>query len=86
MERLAEVANRSRLMVSQRPLAMDFGGKPVPSAGARVGSAGTANIPEFPGLIGPGQPAPTHVSEIPPSDGWQGKQRRALPRQQWSIT
>ena len=28
-----------------------------------------ANIPEFPGLIGPGQPAPTHGSEIPPADG-----------------
>ena len=26
------------------------------------------NVPEMPGLIGPG-PAPTHVSEIPPADG-----------------
>ena len=27
------------------------------------------NIPEFPGLIAPGQPARTQVSEIPPADG-----------------
>ena len=43
--------------------------EPEPPSPPPVPAPAPANIPEFPGLIGPGQPAPTHVSEIPPSDG-----------------
>jgi len=41
---------------------------PEPPPPPPVPAPAPANIPEMPGVIGPGQ-APTHVSEIPPADG-----------------
>ena len=73
---VAPVINRIRRLFTAFATAAAIGGlvgspaalaDPEPPPPPPVPAPAPLNIPEMPGLIGPG-PAPTHVSEIPPAD------------------